>query len=95
MAVACYGLITEYCKVHRHPCPWFFNTSDDIDVDAVEVAGADNPLRYRVWAVLGQERLELLTTYARIEEGEEKVARRKVARKVDIACALATAKVKV
>jgi hypothetical protein len=73
--VAGYGA-TEYCKVHRHPQPRFFNAPGDIDADAVEVVGADNPMRYRVWVVLGQERLELPTTYVRIEEGEEKVARK-------------------
>jgi len=32
--------------------------------------------RYKVWVVLGQERLELPTAYAKVEEGEEKVARK-------------------
>jgi hypothetical protein len=32
--------------------------------------------RYKVWVVLGQERLELPTAYGKVEEGEEKVARK-------------------
>jgi hypothetical protein len=33
-------------------------------------------VRYKVWVVLGSERLELLTTYAGVNEGEEKMARK-------------------
>lgn len=33
-------------------------------------------MRYKVWVVLGSERLELSTTYAGVYEGEEKMARK-------------------
>jgi hypothetical protein len=33
-------------------------------------------VRYKVWVVLGSERLELPTTYAGVHEGEEKMARK-------------------
>ena len=32
--------------------------------------------QYKVWVVLGEERLELPRTYTVIEEGEEKMARK-------------------
>lgn len=67
--------ITEYCNAQGHPRPRFFNAPDDTCGDDGEV-GAACPVRCRVWVVLGQQRLELPTTYARIEEGEEKVARK-------------------
>ncbi|KAI0262038.1 hypothetical protein BC834DRAFT_892735 [Gloeopeniophorella convolvens] len=55
--------LLEYCQAHGHPHPQF--------VDVPDNAGG-----YRVWVVLGQERLELPTTYARVEDGEEKIARK-------------------
>ena len=50
--------------------PLFFDAP--LDEGAVD---ATNPW-YKVWVVLGQEHLELPTAYAKIEEGEEKVARK-------------------
>ena len=58
---------TEYCKAHGHPHPQFFDAIDD---------PRDAGVRYKVWVVLGSERLELPTTYAGINEGEEKMARK-------------------
>jgi len=34
------------------------------------------PARYKVWVVLGSERLELLIAYSTVKEGEEKMARK-------------------
>ena len=62
----------EYCKAGGYPCPQFFDAL--LDEKAVVDATA-NP-RYKVWIVLGQERLELPTTYANVEDGEEKLARK-------------------
>ncbi|KAI0282397.1 hypothetical protein BC826DRAFT_292867 [Russula brevipes] len=63
----------EYCKVCGYPFPRFFDALDDSE-------NADGPggaaARYKVWVVLGEERLELPRTYAAIEEGEEKMARK-------------------
>jgi hypothetical protein len=61
---------TEYCKAHGYPPPRFFDALDDSG-DAAQVG-----VRYKVWVVLGSERLELPTTYAGINEGEEKMARK-------------------
>jgi len=58
----------EYCKAGGHPCPRFFNAPVE--------EGAGDALQYKVWVVLGEERLELPTGYAEIEEGEDKVARK-------------------
>jgi hypothetical protein len=63
----------EYCKVHGYPFPRFFHALDDSE-NAYGLGGA--AARYKVWVVLGEERLELPTTYAVIEEGEEKMARK-------------------
>ena len=66
---SCQKLLTgrraEYCKANAHPSPKF------------EESAADTaPSRYKVWIVLGQERLELPTTYVTVEDGEEKLARK-------------------
>lgn len=61
---------TEYCKAHGHPTPRFFDALDD-SRDAAQPG-----VRYKVWVVLGSERLELPTAYAGINEGEEKMARK-------------------
>jgi hypothetical protein len=61
---------TEYCKAHGYPPPRFFDALDDPG-DAAQVG-----VRYKVWVELGSERLELPTTYAGINEGEEKMARK-------------------
>ena len=58
----------EYCKEHGYPRPQFFDALDD--------SGGAAAVRYKVWVVLGSERLELPTTYAGIYEGEEKMARK-------------------
>jgi len=75
----------EYCRVHGYPRPQFFSSFDDSGNVAVEpgvaattttaAASAAN-VRYKVWVVLGPERLELPTTYTGIKEGEEKMARK-------------------
>jgi len=75
----------EYCGVHGYPRPQFFSSFDDSGNVAVEpgvapttttaTASAAN-VRYKVWVVLGPERLELPTTYTGIKEGEEKMARK-------------------
>lgn len=60
----------EFCKANGHPRPRFFD--EPLDEGAVDAPTT----RYKVWVVLGQERLELPTAYAKVEEGEEKVARK-------------------
>ena len=59
------GTGAEYCKANAHPCPRFEEGAADTDAP-----------RYKVWIVLGQERLELPTTYVKVEDGEEKLARK-------------------
>ena len=59
------GTGAEYCKANAHPCPRFEESAADTDAP-----------RYKVWIVLGQERLELPTTYVKVEDGEEKLARK-------------------
>lgn len=44
--------------------------------DSGDAAAAQVGVRYKVWVVLGSERFELPTTYAGINEGEEKMARK-------------------
>jgi hypothetical protein len=61
---------TEYCKAYGYPPPRFFDALDDSG-DAAQVG-----VRYKVWVVLGSERLELPTSYAGINEGEEMMARK-------------------
>ena len=61
---------TEYCKAYGYAPPRFFDALDDSE-EAAQVG-----VRYKVWVVLGSERLELPTTYAGINEGEEKMARK-------------------
>ena len=58
----------EYCNEHGYPRPQFFDALDD--------SGGAAAVRYKVWVVLGSERLELPTTYAGVYEGEEKMARK-------------------
>ena len=76
----------EYCRVHGYPRPQFFGSLDNSGDAAVEpgvattttatAAASAADTRYKVWVVLGPERLELPTTYAGIKEGEEKMARK-------------------
>ena len=63
-------LRVEYCKTSGHPCPRFFDAP--LDEGALDTATS----LYKVWVVLGQERLELPTEYDKVEEGEEKVAKK-------------------
>jgi len=75
----------EYCRVHGYPRPQFFFSFDDSGNTAVEpgvaattttaAASAAN-VQYKVWVVLGLERLKLPTTYTAIREGEEKMVRK-------------------
>ena len=58
----------EYCTVHGHPRPQFFDALDD--------SGGAAAVRHKVWVVLGSERLELPTAYPGVHEGEEKMARK-------------------
>ena len=58
----------EYCNAHGYPRPQFFDAPDD--------SGGAAVVRYKVWVVLGSERLELPTVYAGVYEGEEKMARK-------------------
>lgn len=62
--------LIEYCKVNAHPCPQFLD--EPLDEGLTDAAAP----RYKVWIVLGQERLELPATYVKIEDGEEKLARK-------------------
>lgn len=62
--------LIEYCKVNAHPCPQFLD--EPLDEGLTDAAAP----RYKVWIVLGQERLELPTTYVKVEDGEEKLARK-------------------
>ena len=59
-----------YCKEHSpgYLRPQFF--------DALDNSGGAADVRYKVWVVLGSERLGLSTTYAGVSEGEEKIARK-------------------
>ena len=74
----------EYCEAHGYPHPQFFDAADDsgnaINLGATAapnaVAAGPHAARYKVWVVLGEERLELPTSYAGIKEGEEKMARK-------------------
>jgi len=77
--------VIEYCRVHGYPHPQFFVSLDDSGNAAVETgvaatattaAASGANVRYKVWVVLGPERLELPTTYTGIKEGEEKMARK-------------------
>ncbi len=65
----------EYCKAHGYPPPRFFDVLDDSGSGDREAAQT-TAVRYKVWVVLGSERLELPTTYAGVDEGEEKMARK-------------------
>ncbi|KAF8258505.1 hypothetical protein EI94DRAFT_1911940 [Lactarius quietus] len=67
---SCKEELIEYCKAAGHPCPRFFDTP--LDEAAMDTANS----RYKVWIVLGQERLELPAAYAKVEDGEEKLARK-------------------
>ncbi|KAH9159017.1 hypothetical protein EDB89DRAFT_2056365, partial [Lactarius sanguifluus] len=67
---SCKEELIEFCKANGHPRPRFLHAPlDDGAVDPVAP-------RYKVWLVLGQERLELPTAYFKVEEGEEKVAKK-------------------
>ena len=77
--------VIEYCRVHGYPRPLFFNAPGDsrdatsepgVATATAPVAASASSARYRVWVVLGVERLELPTTYAGIKDGEEKMARK-------------------
>lgn len=68
---SCKEELIEYCKASGHPRPRFF----DAPLDEGAAVDAAAP-RYKVWVVLGQERLELPAAYAKVEEGEEKVAKK-------------------
>lgn len=59
----------EYCKAHGHPLPRFFDVLDDS-------GGPGAAVRYKVWVLLGSERLELPTTYAAFYAGDENMARK-------------------
>ena len=77
---------TEYCRIHGYPRPQFFVSMDDsgnaggvelgVPPTTATVAASAADVRYKVWVVLGPERLELPTTYVGIKEGEEKMARK-------------------
>jgi hypothetical protein len=75
-----------YCRVHGYSRPQFFVSLDDsasaaavepgvAATNATAAASAGN-VWYKVWVVLGPERLELPKTYTGIKEGEEKMARK-------------------
>jgi hypothetical protein len=49
---------------------------DALDDSGDAVVAAQVGVRYKVWVVLGSERFELPTTYAGINEGQEKMARK-------------------
>lgn len=66
----CKEELIEFCKANGHPRPRFLHAS--LEEGAVDPAAP----RYKVWVVLGQERLELPTVYFKVEEGEEKVAKK-------------------
>ena len=72
--------------MHGYPRPQFFVSLDDsanaaavgpgvAATNSTAPASAAN-VRYKVWVVLGPERLELPKTYTGIKEGEEKMARK-------------------
>ncbi|KAI0298188.1 hypothetical protein BC826DRAFT_1184375 [Russula brevipes] len=69
----------EYCEVHGYPFPLFFDALDDSE-NAADPGGAapsaGAAAQYKVGVVLGEECLELPTSYAAIEKGEEKLARK-------------------
>lgn len=64
----------EYCKAHGYPPPRFLDALDDSGDAAAAQLGPG--VRHKVWVVLGSERFELPTSYAGINEGEEKIARK-------------------
>ncbi|KAI0065180.1 hypothetical protein BV25DRAFT_1822296 [Artomyces pyxidatus] len=60
--------LVEYCAKASLPTPQFFNSASE--------GTSDDDKGYKLWIILGNERLELPTTFKLVNDGEERLAKK-------------------